>query len=586
MEGGRVVSRRALVGVRPRTENQLWDWLRYVLDVEASRHALVEGSDAPFGYVAHAFFEERGPRDVVVWANRGGGKTFYAAVATVLDLVFKPGIEVRVLAGSVEQGQRMHGHVRRMFEREKLRGLVDGKPTGRRLRLTNGSVVEVSAASESSVRGARPVKMRCDEVELFDPEIWAAAQLGPRSRRCGGVWARASVEALSTMHRAWGLMHEITQDAERRQFRWGVVDVLSRCEETRECSACALWEECGGRAKGERVRGHVGVEDAARMKGRSSEGVWRAEMLCERPRKDGLVFGEFEEREHVFEGSAEGELVCGMDFGFRAPTVVLWARVSGEGVVRVIEERVVSGEVLGEHVRAVVESEHGRPSWVGVDPAGRARNEQTGVSAVGVLRRAGLEVRSRRVGVEAGLRMVRARLRPASGEGARLLVHARCEGLRRAMGTHHYGAARGGDADAAKPVKDGSDHAVDALRYLVVNLDGGEGGGGSIAVLAGSGVEGEEDFGEEVDAGAEGDHGEDDLCGHDGDVSEESGECEVVVGESDGLVGEGDEEGEREEEEPPEIVDGERVEEWSVGEEWVRHGVALVLVVVRAMRRR
>lgn len=474
---GVVVSRRALVGVRPATEHQLWEWMRRVLDVEAAREALMRGNDAPFAYVSHAFFEERTPRDVVVWANRGGGKTFYAAVATVLDLVFKPGIEVRVLAGSVEQGQRMHAHVRRMFERAGLRDLVDGKPTGRRLRLTNGSVVEVSAASESSVRGARPVKMRCDEVELFDPEIWAAAQLSPRSRRCGGVWARASVEALSTMHRPWGLMHEITQDGGRRQFRWGVVDVLSRCAASRACGECALWEECGGSAKGERVRGHVGVEDAARMKGRCSEGVWRSEMLCERPRRDGLVLEEFEEREHVFDGEAAGLLVCGMDFGFRAPTVVLWARVSAEGVVRVIGERIVAGEVLEAHIGAIQRSEHGRPAWVGVDPAGRARNEQTGVSAVGALRRAGLEARSRRVGVEAGLRMVRARLRPASGGRARLLVHARCEGLRRALATHHYGEARGGDADAAKPVKDGSDHAVDALRYLVVNLDGASSGG-------------------------------------------------------------------------------------------------------------
>lgn len=466
------MSRRALVGVRPRTDNQLWEWLRSVLGVEVSRSALVAGSDAPFSYLSHVFFEDRGARDVVVWANRGGGKTFYAAVATALDLVFKAGVEVRVLSGSVEQGQRCHAHVRRLFERAGLRELVDGKPTGRRLGLLNGSVVEVSAASETSVRGARPVKMRCDEVELFDPEIWSAAQLAARSRRCGGVWARAGVEALSTMHRPWGLMHELTRDGERAQFRWGVVDVLSRCEATRDCGTCALWEECGGRAKGERVRGHVGVEDAARMKGRCSEGVWRAEMLCERPRKDGLVFPEFDLREHVFGGHAEGRLVCGMDFGFRSPTVVLWARVSGDGVVRVIDERVVAGEVLEEHVRAIERSAHGRAGLVGVDPAGRARNEQTGVSAVGVLRKAGFEVRSRRMGVEAGLRMVRARLRPASGGGARLLVHARCEGLVRAMSAHHYGEARGGDADAAKPVKDGSDHLVDALRYLVVNLDG------------------------------------------------------------------------------------------------------------------
>lgn len=104
--------------------------------------------------------------------------------------------------------------------------------------------------------------------------------------------------------------------------------------------------------------------------------------------------------------------------------------------------------------------------------------------------------------------------------------------------------------------------------------------------MGGSAVEGEDDFGEEVDAGAEGDHGEDDLRGHDEDVPEEAGECEVSFGESHGLVGESDEEGEGEEEGPPEFVDGEGIEEWSPGEEEVRHGAAPVVGAARAMRRR
>ena len=104
--------------------------------------------------------------------------------------------------------------------------------------------------------------------------------------------------------------------------------------------------------------------------------------------------------------------------------------------------------------------------------------------------------------------------------------------------------------------------------------------------MGGSGVEGEEDLGEEVDAGAEGDHGEDDLHGHDEDVSEEAWEGEVVLWEAYGFVGEGDEEGEWEEEEPPEVVEGEGVEEWSVGEEEVMHGGAPGVALGRAMRRR
>ncbi len=102
----------------------------------------------------------------------------------------------------------------------------------------------------------------------------------------------------------------------------------------------------------------------------------------------------------------------------------------------------------------------------------------------------------------------------------------------------------------------------------------------------GLGVDGEEDFGEEVDAGAEGDHGEDDLRGHDRDMAEEAGGGEVVVWEADGFVGEGDEEGERKEERPPEFMDGEGVEEWSVGEEEVRHVGAPGVGAGRARRRR
>ena len=50
----------------------------------------------------------------------------------------------------------------------------------------------------------------------------------------------------------------------------------------------------------------------------------------------------------------------------------------------------------------------------------------------------------------------------------RLLVHARCTTLRECLARYHYARDKPGSLD---PVKDGFDHAVDALRYLVLNLD-------------------------------------------------------------------------------------------------------------------
>lgn len=498
--------RGRLLGLRPRTPNQLHQWLRLALGVEAPRSGMLERSSPPFEYLAHSFFEDRAPDvapDSVVWACRGGGKTFYGAVATLLDLLFKPGVEVRILGGSVEQSRRMHEHLRRFFERPELARLLDAPMTQRRVCLRNGSLAEVLAQSETSVRGCRPQVLRCDEVELFDPDVWRAAQLVTRSATLGGEVVRGRVEALSTMHRAHGLMADLTSDVSRRVFRWGVVDVLSTCEPRRPCASCDLLDECAGRAK--RALGHIRIDDALAMKRRSDAATWRSEMLCESPRRDDLVLPEFRREVHVFEvdwpapfapalapartpGVGEGPLaaagivgrddgpggpfdpalrfVCGMDFGFRAPTAILVGVVDGGNVLRIVDERVEAAATLDAHLDAMRAWRWPAPSWIGVDPAGNQRALQTGASDVSLLRKRGVVVRDRRAPVEAGLRLIRARLAPASGSPT-LFIHARCRVLIESLERYHYRDATG----SAEPAKDGADHAVDALRYLVQNLD-------------------------------------------------------------------------------------------------------------------
>lgn len=487
----------------PASADELHAWLAAEVGVEVPRAALIGGHAAPFDYVTHAFFEPgqggrtNGTSDCVVWANRGGGKTFLGAVATMLDLVFKPGIEVRILGGSMEQSARMHAHLRRLFKAPTLAEMIEGRVTDRRLALSNGSSVELLAQSQASVRGTRVQKLRCDEVELFHPEVWEAAQLTTRSKRCGGVMVRGAIECLSTMHRPHGLMHTLVGEARagrRRLFRWGVLDVLAACGDEHRCEGdgekpgCVLFPECGGRAKHRpgnaegAALGFVSVDDAARMKGRVSVATWESEMLSLSPRRTDLVLPEFDARRHVVESLPwEGDSswpvrltwVGGMDFGFRAPTVVLWGAVEeredgGVGRLWIVGERAEAGVVLAEHVSGIKASPWPVPEWLGVDPAGRAVNDQTGRSAVSVMRAEGLTVRTKRVRVSEGLGLIRARLRPADGSGPRLLIHRRCATLIKCLETYHYPED---DLESTEPVKDGADHAVDALRYLVQNLD-------------------------------------------------------------------------------------------------------------------
>ena len=470
------------LGVAPASPAQLRYWLIHSLGIQPPPPH--NQSQGPLDYLCHTFFETgraTGP-DCLVWACRGGGKTFYAAVATVLDMVFKPGIEVRLLGGSREQSERMHEHLRRLFEAPALRAMVASRPTARAIRLVNGSRTEILAQSPTSVRGVRVQKLRCDEVELFDPEIWQAAQLVTRSRRCGTVMVHGAVEALSTAHRPGGLMSRLIDEAAaamahangRRLFRWNVIDVLERCDHAaHDCAGCPLADDC--RATARHNAGHITVADALAQRARSDHASWESEMLCLRPRRSDAVFPEFDPDIHVADGDpppmdAGARWVCGMDFGFRAPTVVLWGVVTDDAsgaALHILDEHVASGVVLDAHIQTILGGRWPRPAWIGVDPAGAQRSEQTGASAITVLKRAGLSVRHPRIGVEEGLRLIRARLAPASGP-VRLFVHRRCKSLIHAMQTYHFPAHQ---PQSPKPVKDGPDHAVDALRYLVNSLE-------------------------------------------------------------------------------------------------------------------
>ncbi|MHC4976878.1 MAG: hypothetical protein ACYTF7_09780 [Planctomycetota bacterium] len=276
-DGLTLAHKASLVGVRPRTPNQLHAWIRAVLGITVPREALLDGSQPAFEYLVHTFFEDRAqgrPDDCVVWACRGGGKTFLGALATLLDMIHKPGIEVRILGGSLEQSRRMHEHLRGMLGRPPLDQLVDGKLTERRVGLSNSSRCEIMAQSHTSVRGAHPHILRCDEVELFDRDVWEAAQLLPRSERLGDIEVRGRVEAFSTMHMPHGLMHEIVADqsAERAIFRWGIVDVLAECPQTRACQTCSLEPECAGRARV--ACGHVRGGAAQNARRRVSRASW------------------------------------------------------------------------------------------------------------------------------------------------------------------------------------------------------------------------------------------------------------------------------------------------------------------------
>lgn len=470
----------------PNTPEELRRFLQAELRLDMCSAPMIPGNSGPFAYLCHSFFEAREPsaveepRDCVVWANRGGGKTFMGAVATLLDLVFKPGIEIRVLAGSANQGARMLEYLQAFFDpvtSPTLARELRGKITARQIRLRNGSSVKILAQSHTSVRGTRVQVLRCDEADLFKPDIWQAAQFVTRSKQCGPFYVAGRVEALSTMQNPHGVMASIiaaTAKGSRKLLKWGVLDVLESCPDSRQCPACPLNDECQGRAKlTPPPGGHFTISDAVSQKSRSSPGDWAAEMLCIKPRRTAAVLADFDRAVHVAPSPPPAvgtALVCGMDFGIRGSGVILWAYLDKKGSIHVVDEAIASGLTIHQQAEMIL-SGHAAddhppwpvPQWIGVDPAGNNQDHH-GKTCVATLRDRGLHVRFSRGALQEGLEAIRARLRPADGSPPRLFVHPRCVQLIDAMTCYHYPADK---PNSIVPVKDGYDHPIDALRYMI-----------------------------------------------------------------------------------------------------------------------
>jgi len=472
IEAGNVYE--ALRRVRPGTKEDLKNYVKVFLGLDIPNKRICAGHSSPMDYLWHSFnidFAGRGQTsaDAVVWANRGGGKTETAAVATLLDCVFKPNCQVRILAGSEEQAGRMYqylvGFLYGGFERYLIGPVRSGG-----CRFLNGSAVEVLTQSQASVRGQHIQKLRCDEVELFDEDVFAAAKFTTQSTD----QIVAGIETISTMHRPYGLMQTIVTSAQQRAvpvFKWCVWETIEKCVH-RNCSQCPLWADCAGRAK--QAVGYLKIDDCISQMRRSSRAGFEAEMLCKKPNLENVVFNEFDPAEHVgaVDYDANLPLYRSIDFGFVNPFVCLWIQVAGDGTVRVFDEYVRRRATIDIHAAELKARTPAGEAIVAAtfcDPAGAGANDVTGTSAVRELRSLGVRTRYRRSGILAGIEQIRRAIRAGDGS-SRLIISPRCSRLIEALRCYHYPDGTNAAGASELPAKDGVyDHPIDALRYFFVN---------------------------------------------------------------------------------------------------------------------
>jgi hypothetical protein len=462
----------ALRRVRPGTRADLKNYLKVFLGIDVPNAHVCEGHSSPMDYLWHVFAPrhqgEVRNADCIIWANRAGGKTELAAVATLLDALFKPKCQIRILGGSGEQSSRMYEYLL-MFVQNGFEGALAGPVRKGGCCFVNGSAVEVLTQSATSVRGQHVQKLRCDEVELFDEDVFAAAKFTTLSRDN----ITAGMELISTMHRPYGIMQrEVAAAAETNVpvFKWCLWETIEQCRD-RGCSQCPLWGDCQGKAKA--AHGYLKIDDCIAQMRRSSRSAWESEMLCIRPSLENVVFSEFDPAVHVRPVDYSGALPLyrSLDFGFVNPFVCLWIQVDRDGVVRVIDEYVRSRLTVDAHAREIKARTPGGEERVMAtfcDPAGAGLNDVSGTSAVRELRSLGIPTRYRRSTILEGIEQIRRAVRTADGRTS-LLISPRCPRLIEALQCYHYpDLAR--TAPGELPLKDGLyDHPIDALRYFFVN---------------------------------------------------------------------------------------------------------------------
>lgn len=161
----------------PRTDDELYHLIQILWGVTIPRTRVCPEHSTPFAALSEAFF---GRAPVSVWVgSRGlGGKSRTLAYLSLTEAVLL-GAEISLLGGSLEQSQNIHNAMRDGWDHPLAPRHMKVDDTVTRLKLDNGSLVRPLTASEKTVRGPHPQRLRLDEIDVMDISILDSAMGQP-----------------------------------------------------------------------------------------------------------------------------------------------------------------------------------------------------------------------------------------------------------------------------------------------------------------------------------------------------------------------------------------------------------------------
>lgn len=208
---------------------------------------------------------------------------------------------------------------------------------------------------------------------------------------------------------------------------------------------------------------------------RMRDGIW-----CD---NEGAVYDEFDEDIHVIHEMPKGweswRWYRAVDFGYTNPFVCLWAAEDSDGRLYVWAERYVRRMLVSEHAKAITAVREGEPRLTVADHDAEDR---------ATLHAAKIHTVAARKDVRRGIQRVKDRLKVQPDGRPRLFIHESCTHTLGEFQDYCWPEGKDGKAEDEAPIKD-NDHAMDAIRYLVMQIDDRAGGFAPVTwSFSGSGV--------------------------------------------------------------------------------------------------
>jgi|TARA_Y100000034_G_scaffold130764_1_gene190023 phage terminase large subunit len=296
--------------------------------------------------------------------------------------------------------------------------------------VTAGVILCRSADQPDRIRGLNLNWCYIDEAALVSEDVWKIVLGRIRYGQNPAAWVTTTPAGFNWIHRYW---------VEEQRKGYKLFQTSTR--ENR----------------------YLPAEYLADLEANYSAEFARQEIEGEFVAFEGLVYSEFSRKAHIvapFDIPDSWQRVRSIDYGYTNPFVCLWGALDEDGRLYIYDEHYQSKTLIRDHAASIQERNH-QIAWTVADHDAQDNAE---------MRAAGVYTTNAKKDVSRGIQAIKARLRIAGDSRPRLCIFDTCLHTLKEFGYYRWPPEQLGKPEKEDPIKE-ADHCMDALRYMVMQLD-------------------------------------------------------------------------------------------------------------------